>query len=85
MHKDKKQKRKINDDQSELSSIGTQRLQEKAACTTKNKFSKMLSKASSSTSTPTTSSPPTPSHRKSIEPTLTDLSQSTQSIQSTLS
>ena len=43
MHKDKKQKRKINDDQSELSSIGTQRLQEKVACTTENKFSKMLS------------------------------------------
>ncbi|GES89310.1 hypothetical protein RCL_jg26944.t1 [Rhizophagus clarus] len=77
MHKDKKQKRKINDDQSELSSIGTQRLQEKAARTTENKFSKMLSKASSSTATLTTSTPPTPFRRKSIEPTLTDLSQST--------
>ncbi|GET02883.1 hypothetical protein RCL_jg11840.t1 [Rhizophagus clarus] len=45
----------------------------------------MLSKASSSTFTLTTSTLPTPSRRKLIEPTLTDLSQSTQSTQSTLS
>ncbi|GES77016.1 hypothetical protein RCL_jg25903.t1 [Rhizophagus clarus] len=44
----------------------------------------MLSKASSSTSTLITSIPPTPSRRKSIKPTLTDLFQSTQSTQSTL-
>lgn len=44
MNRDKKQKRKfVNDDQSEYSSIGTQRLQEKAARNTENKFSKMLS------------------------------------------
>ncbi|GBB97636.1 hypothetical protein RclHR1_03020014 [Rhizophagus clarus] len=45
----------------------------------------MLSKVSSSTSTLTTSIPPTSSRKKSIEPTLTDLSQNTQSTQSTLS